>query len=179
MLRTHGKKRNGAAVAASGAQAVSVRPAEFRVRKELVDLECPPQCAVKFSNEVDCLNFQVIVKPDDGYWKGGTFIFNVTIPPSYPHDPPKVRCDTKVFHPNINLEGAVCLNILRAEWRPVLSIYAIIVGLLHLFLEPEVYEPLNQDAANELMQSKGNFANLVRQSMLGGRVNGEAFPKVV
>lgn len=32
----------------------------------------------------------------------------------YPHDPPKVKCDTMVYHPNIDLEGNVCLNILRS-----------------------------------------------------------------
>lgn len=31
----------------------------------------------------------------------------------YPHDPPKVKCETMVYHPNIDLEGNVCLNILR------------------------------------------------------------------
>ena len=32
----------------------------------------------------------------------------------YPHDPPKVKCETMVYHPNIDLEGNVCLNILRS-----------------------------------------------------------------
>eukprot|EP01053_Blabericola_migrator_P004503 Blabericola_migrator_1__4502@NODE_239_length_10968_cov_172_108797_g194_i1_p6_GENE_NODE_239_length_10968_cov_172_108797_g194_i1NODE_239_length_10968_cov_172_108797_g194_i1_p6_ORF_typecomplete_len177_score33_83UQ_con/PF00179_26/1e34ProkE2_B/PF14461_6/4e07RWD/PF05773_22/0_0064_NODE_239_length_10968_cov_172_108797_g194_i123632893 len=165
MLRTHGKKKDQTT---SPPAATVTKPAVLRVQKELSELECPPQCKVVFPDEADCLNFKVHVKPDAGYWEGGTFIFQVTIPPSYPHDPPKVRCETKVFHPNINLEGGVCLNILRAEWRPVLSIYAIIVGLLHLFLEPEVFEPLNQDAANELMRSKASFAALVKQSMTQG-----------
>ncbi|XP_010221095.1 PREDICTED: charged multivesicular body protein 2a, partial [Tinamus guttatus] len=33
----------------------------------------------------------------------------------YPHDPPKVKCETMVYHPNIDLEGNVCLNILRSQ----------------------------------------------------------------
>eukprot|EP01056_Protomagalhaensia_sp_Gyna25_P005696 Protomagalhaensia_sp_Gyna_25__5695@NODE_810_length_2565_cov_135_815519_g638_i0_p3_GENE_NODE_810_length_2565_cov_135_815519_g638_i0NODE_810_length_2565_cov_135_815519_g638_i0_p3_ORF_typecomplete_len177_score13_22UQ_con/PF00179_26/2_9e33ProkE2_B/PF14461_6/1_4e06RWD/PF05773_22/0_017_NODE_810_length_2565_cov_135_815519_g638_i049579 len=176
MLRTHGKKRTQPTQ--EDEHAATTRPAEIRVRKELTELECPPQCKLSFPNEADCLNFVVNVKPDGGYWKGGTFTFNVSVPPSYPHDPPKVRCETKVFHPNINLEGGVCLNILRAEWRPVLSIYAIIVGLLHLFLEPEVFEPLNQDAANALVQSKSHFASLVAQSMRGSNMYGQ-FSKVL
>lgn len=52
----------------------------------------------------------------------------------YPHDPPKVKCETMVYHPNIDLEGNVCLNILREDWKPVLTINSIIYGLQYLFL---------------------------------------------
>jgi ubiquitin-conjugating enzyme E2 M len=39
----------------------------------------------------------------------------------------------QVYHPNIDLEGNVCLNILREDWKPVLNINTIIYGLFHLF----------------------------------------------
>ncbi len=39
-----------------------------------------------------------------------------------------------MFHPNIDLEGNICLNILREDWKPVLSISSIIYGLQFLFL---------------------------------------------
>jgi hypothetical protein len=40
---------------------------------------------------------------------------------------------SQVYHPNIDLEGNVCLNILREDWKPVLSVNTIIYGLYHLF----------------------------------------------
>jgi ubiquitin-conjugating enzyme E2 M len=40
----------------------------------------------------------------------------------------------QVFHPNIDLDGNICLNILREDWKPVLSISSIIYGLQFLFL---------------------------------------------
>ena len=40
----------------------------------------------------------------------------------------------QVFHPNIDLEGNVCLNILREDWKPVLSINSVLYGLQYLFL---------------------------------------------
>ena len=61
-------------------------------------------------------------------------MFSFVVPTGYPHDPPKVRCLTKVYHPNIDREGAVCLNILREDWKPVLTITAIVYGLNFLFL---------------------------------------------
>lgn len=54
--------------------------------------------------------------------------------PNYPHEPPKVKCETAVYHPNIDLEGNVCLNILREDWKPVLTVNSIVYGLQYLFL---------------------------------------------
>jgi ubiquitin-protein ligase len=39
----------------------------------------------------------------------------------------------QVYHPNIDLEGNVCLNILREDWKPVLNINTVIYGLNLLF----------------------------------------------
>jgi ubiquitin-conjugating enzyme E2 M len=67
------------------------------------------------------------------YWTGGTYDFTFTIPADYPHKPAEVTCWTKIYHPNIDLAGAVCLNILREDWKPVLDINAVIYGLIFLF----------------------------------------------
>lgn len=40
----------------------------------------------------------------------------------------------QVYHPNIDLEGNVCLNILREDWKPVLNINTVIYGLILLFM---------------------------------------------
>ena len=91
---------------------------------------------VTFPNINDLTNFQVEVAPDSGFWAGARFTFNFAIPALYPHEPPKVTCLTKIYHPNIDLAGAVCLNILREDWKPVLDINAVIYGIIYLFYEP-------------------------------------------
>src|SRR5438105_3711057 len=80
-----------------------------------------------FPNPDDILNFTLTIEPDEGMYKGGTF--NFTFNQNFPHDPPKVKCTQKIYHPNIDLEGNVCLNILREDWKPVLNLNAVIVGL--------------------------------------------------
>ena len=55
------------------------------------------------------------------------------IPKNYPHEAPKVHCKTKIFHPNIDLSGKVCLTILREDWKPTLSLSAVVLGLQFLF----------------------------------------------
>jgi len=69
-----------------------------------------------------------------GSYKGGKFNFSFKVGVNYPHEPPKVKCETMVYHPNIDLEGNVCLNILREDWKPVLTINSVIYGLQYLFL---------------------------------------------
>ena len=82
-----------------------------------------------FADPDDILNFVLEITPDEGIYHGGRFTFTFTMGPNYPHEPPKVRCQQKIYHPNIDLEGKVCLNILREDWKPVLNLNAVIVGM--------------------------------------------------
>mmetsp|Transcript_10411 Transcript_10411/g.32024 ORF Transcript_10411/g.32024 Transcript_10411/m.32024 type:complete len:198 (+) Transcript_10411:376-969(+) len=122
-------------------------PGEIRIQKDIAELDGGDVATIKFPNANDLTKFNVIVTPDTGFWKGATYHFTFTIPAMYPHEPPKVHCDTRIFHPNINLEGNVCLNILRQDWKPVLDINAVIYGLIYLFYEPNPDDPLNKEAA--------------------------------
>jgi len=127
----------------------------------------------------DILNFELILKPDEGLYKSGTFNFTFAVPSSFPHEPPKVKCKEKIYHPNIDLEGNVCLNILREDWKPVLNLHAVAVGLQFLFLEPNASDPLNKDAAADLQSDRDRFKRNVRSSMAGGQVKGESFDRVI
>lgn len=85
-----------------------------------------------------------------GYYQGATFKFTFKFKKSYPHDPPKVTCTQVVYHPNIDLEGNVCLNILREDWKPILNVQSIVIGLQFLFLEPNPDDPLNKGTYSSL-----------------------------
>ena len=101
-----------------------------------------------FPNPDDILNFTLTIEPDEGMYKGGSFHFNFAINQNFPHDPPKVKCTQKIYHPNIDLEGNVCLNILREDWKPVLNLNAVIVGLqVRLRFGGLVYEGLGGHGA--------------------------------
>ena len=54
---------------------------------------------------------------------------------------------SQIYHPNVDLDGNVCLNILREDWKPVLNLNSVMVGLQYLFLEPNADDPLNKGAA--------------------------------
>ena len=96
---------------------------------DLNELSLGSTMKTNFPNPDDILNFTLTIEPDEGMYKGGSFIFTFAINQNFPHDPPKVKCTQKIYHPNIDLEGNVCLNILREDWKPVLNLNAVIVGM--------------------------------------------------
>lgn len=83
----------------------------------------------EFPDPDDILNFVLTIEPDEGMYRSARFTFDFAINQNFPHEPPKVLCREKIYHPNIDVEGKVCLNILREDWKPVLNLNAVIVGL--------------------------------------------------
>lgn len=99
------------------------------IETDLQELTLGSTMKMSFPNPDDILNFTLTIEPDEGMYKGGVFHFSFTVNQNFPHDPPKVKCTQKIYHPNIDLEGNVCLNILREDWKPVLNLNAVIVGM--------------------------------------------------
>jgi len=68
---------------------------------------------------------KLTVTPMAGDYIGGRFQFTISIPHEYNIAPPVVKCLTRIWHPNINEDGAVCLSILRQNsldgygWSPI------------------------------------------------------------
>jgi ubiquitin-conjugating enzyme E2 M len=154
-------------------------PGEIRIQKDIAELDGGKVATIDFPNTNDLTSFNVTVSPDSGCWSGAKYLFNFTIPAAYPHEPPKVVCKNKIYHPNINLEGAVCLNILREDWKPVLDINAVIYGLIYLFYEPNPDDPLNREAADLFRNDKTQFARLVKRTLQGYPHGSEQFEKQI
>ncbi|KAH7423908.1 hypothetical protein KP509_12G080300 [Ceratopteris richardii] len=175
------KQKEAAADGVSGTVSTKKQsPGELRVQKDISELNLSKTTSISFPNgKDDLLNFEITIRPDEGYYMGGTFVFSFNISPIYPHEAPKVKCKTKVYHPNIDLEGKVCLNILREDWKPVLSINSIIYGLQYLFLDPNPDDPLNQEAADVLKDHPKQFEASVKRSMAGGYINAHYFPRCI
>lgn len=83
-----------------------------------------------------------IFGPSDTCYEGGTFIIDIVIPTEYPFKPPKMKFDTKIWHPNISSQtGAICLDILKNEWTPALTIRTALISLQALLCAPEPDDP--------------------------------------
>ncbi|SCU98288.1 LADA_0H11892g1_1 [Lachancea dasiensis] len=156
-----------------------IKASQLRLRKDLGSLDVPPCVQVDSSrSDSDSIVF-LRISPDEGCYRRGTFNFQLVFKDTYPMDPPKVTLLAKIFHPNIDIQGNVCLNILREDWSPVLDLQSIVIGLLMLLLEPNALDPLNKDAANVLNASRARFEQLVADSMRGSVVDGQYYDRVV
>jgi len=153
-------------------------PGLLRVQVDLDELELPYNAKLQVPDKENLQEFNVAITPDSGYWKGATYTFHFVIPDNYPYKPPKVTCIEKIYHPNIDLQGNVCLNLLKADWRPILSVQQIIHGLIFLFLEPNPADPLNVEAAEVFRDNITQFKANVTKALQGGYVGGTQFEKM-
>ena len=89
-----------------------------RIGKELQDLskDPPSNCSAGPVGE-DLYTWQAtIMGPADSPYQGGVFFLNIKFPTDYPFKPPKIQFTTKIYHPNINSNGGICLDILKDQW---------------------------------------------------------------
>ncbi len=83
--------------------------------------------------------------PKGTVYEGGVFAVDIHIPDAYPFEPPKMKFTTKIWHPNVSsVTGAICLDILKDQWSPALTIKTALVSLQALLSAPEPKDP--QDA---------------------------------
>lgn len=164
---------DGAAGSGDAAASSSVTSAQLRIAKDMADLEIPSNVELR---KEDDYNLSFIISPDTGYWKGGQFEFKFQFPSKYPFQGPKVTCVDQIYHPNIDLEGAPCVNVLR-PWKPTYSTQIVLFGLLFLFTHPNPGDPLNQEAAKEMREQPAQFAKNVVNALKGMKVGATQFPK--
>merc|ERR1711967_130778 len=86
--------------------------------------------------------------PPDSPYQGGVFFLNVTFPTDYPFKPPKVQFATKIYHCNVNSNGAICLDILKEQWSPALTIQKVLLSISSLLSDPNPDDPLVPDIAH-------------------------------
>lgn len=179
MLKLFDLKKPGADNGGSGTPRSGPSAADLRIQKDLSELSLPPSCKTDFPDPNNFLNFKLYIMPDEGFYRNGRFCFQFTISNNYPHEAPKVKCLTQVYHPNIDTEGSVCLNILREDWNPILTISSVIYGLIHLFMEPNPEDPLNKEAAQVLQSNRRLFEQNVQKSMRGGYIGQMYFARTL
>jgi hypothetical protein len=94
---------------------------------------------------------------------GGVFKLELYLPEDYPMAPPKVRFLTKIYHPNIDRLGRICLDILKDKWSPALQIRTVLLSIQALLSAPNPDDPLANDVAEHW---KTNEAAAIETGML-------------
>ena len=153
-----------------------------RLQKDLAAYEPVEGATLKQINPKDFYKYTLILTPLEGLYQGGKWEFSVDFPEDYPNEPPKVHCKTQIYHPNIDLDGNVCLSILRVNedegWSPLRSYTDIVYGMLSLFYEPNPNHPLNIEAGELMKTNIEEFKRTVHRTMRGGRFFGKNFSRM-
>ncbi|KAK9687894.1 ubiquitin-conjugating enzyme E2 N [Basidiobolus ranarum] len=120
-----------------------------RITKEIERLLADPAPGISATPHEDNLRyFDVIVAgPSQSPFEGGTFSLELFLPEDYPMAPPKVRFLTKIYHPNIDKLGRICLDILKDKWSPALQIRTVLLSIQALLSAPNPDDPLANDVA--------------------------------
>jgi len=133
-----------------------------RLGKELADIQTSEYMKKAFrkikADESNILNWQGLICTDQAPYDKGAFKIDINFPAEYPFKPPKVTFKTKIYHPNIDEKGQVCLPIISPEnWKPATKTDQVIQALIALINDPEPEHPLRGDLAEEYTKDKKKF----------------------
>ena len=121
-----------------------------RIQKELIDLgkDPPANCSAGPIDEKDQYHWQAtIMGPEDSPFSGGVYFLNIHFPTDYPFKPAKLNFTTRIYHPNINSNGSICLDILKEQWSPALTISKVLLSISSLLTDANPDDPLVPEIA--------------------------------
>ena len=101
--------------------------------------------------------------PDSSAYENGVFDLELYLPDDYPMCPPKVRFLTKIYHPNIDKLGRICLDVLKDNWSPALQIRTILLSIQALLAAPNPDDPLANDVAEEWKENEGKAIEVAKE----------------
>ena len=136
-----------------------------RLTRELKDMEkndIPNMSAGPINNNL----FEwtaIILGPCGTPYEGGVFYLNISIPTNYPFKPPTVIFKTKIYHPNINSSGNICLDILKNQWNATLTISKILLSICSLLSDPNPNDPLVPEIANIFKNEQESYVKTARE----------------
>lgn len=135
-----------------------------RIQKELSDLhrDPPPGCSAGPEHDDLSLWKATIIAPEKSVYEGGIFFIEIKFPPDYPYKAPKMKFVTKIFHPNISSDGTICLDILKDQWSPALTISKVLLSLCSLLDDPNPNDPLVPPVADLYIHDRDKYNDIAR-----------------
>lgn len=104
-----------------------------------------------------------IMGPPDSPYAGGVFFLSIHFPTDYPFKPPKINFTTKIYHPNINATGSICLDILKDQWSPALTISKVLLSICSLLTDANPDDPLVPEIANVYKLDRPRYEATARE----------------
>ncbi|XP_041485555.1 ubiquitin-conjugating enzyme E2 2-like [Lytechinus pictus] len=138
--------------------------AHKRLIKELQDIQRDPPANCSAGMDNDIMHWSAtIMGPKNSPYEGGVFCLTIQFPTDYPFKPPKVNFTTKIYHPNINSNGSICLDILRSQWSPALTISKVLLSICSMLDDPNADDPLVPEIARVYKVDKSRYNNIAKE----------------
>jgi len=137
-----------------------------RINRELIDLRSDPpaNCSAGPISDSDIFVWEgIIFGPTESPFAGGVFKVNIQFPADYPFRPPRIVFTTKIYHPNINSQGFICLDILKQNWSPALTISKVLLSILSMLTDPNPNDPLMPEIATLYLRSRVEYEVIARE----------------
>mmetsp|Transcript_46784 Transcript_46784/g.111207 ORF Transcript_46784/g.111207 Transcript_46784/m.111207 type:complete len:202 (+) Transcript_46784:104-709(+) len=146
------------------------RPRELkRLEKELQDIRVLAKDGKEAQVSADSVDNDLthwkawLKGPEGTPYSGGLFDIDIEIPAEYPYNPPKMKFDTKIWHPNISSQtGAICLDVLGKEWSPALTIRTALLSIQALLSSPEPDDPQDAEVAEMYKHNRELFVQTAK-----------------
>ena len=135
-----------------------------RIKNELADIRNDPPANCSAGPEGDDLYKWegIIMGPSDSPFAGGVFKLKIQFPVDYPFKPPHVQFTTKIYHPNVNAAGLICLDILKGQWSPALTISKVLLSIGSLMTDPNPDDPLVPEIATLYKTNRAQYEQEAR-----------------
>jgi len=131
-----------------------------RIQRELIEIQNDPpiNCSAGPIDSNDLFRWEgIIFGPSDSPYAGGVFKLNIMFPTDYPFKSPTITFSTRIYHPNINSAGAICLDILKTQWSPALTIGKVLLSICSLLTDPNPNDPLVPEIANIYKTNRAEY----------------------
>jgi len=154
-----------------------------RILKELaeINLDPPPGCSAGPKTDDVYLWGASILGPEGTPYAGGVFFLDITFPEDFPYSPPKVslffsnssdlwltvgqqiKFRTRIYHCNINRKGEICLDILKDNWSPALTVSQVLLSIGALLADCNPADPLDGAIAQQFLENRELHSQTARE----------------
>jgi len=97
--------------------------------------------------------------PEGSPYHGQVFVLDVLLE-DFPYNPPRLRFDTPVLHPNISPStGELAIG---GDWMPSYTVYEVLLAVRRLLAEPDAENAADPEVASMYLHQHPEFLEMVR-----------------
>ncbi|KAI8980281.1 putative ubiquitin-conjugating enzyme E2 [Pilobolus umbonatus] len=137
-----------------------------RIQRELTEITKNPPPGVSASPmEDDMFHWQGVIRGPAGTpYQNGNFKLDIVFSSDYPFKPPKMKFTTKIYHPNIDDDGAICIDLLKPDiWKPATKLVNILQSLAQLLEHPNPDDALVGSIAEVYNTNRVKYNKIARE----------------